>query len=366
MLEIIKHLSSDIGPRGAGSEKELEASKYIYEFMKSKGIKAEIKEFKTLPTFSYTYIFIYLFTLISLILGLFFNILISVTLIIFLIILYFLEEELYFPILTKFLCNFGPSSMNIIGKINEGKDKKIAIVAHYDSTKASYIFHPSRVKNLGITIKLNFISEILILIFVILSFFSRIFLYFAFISSIPIIISLAVLIHRELFHDYVPGANDNASGVAVMLSLIDELKEEIDKEIWFIATGSEESGMIGMYNILNELKYFKIINIDNIGAAKLRYCEEEGVLIKYKSKGNLMNLAKKYAKEYEIEPVSYSLLPTDATPALKRGFDALTIIALDERGIPLNYHWYNDTLEYIEEDNLKKVKDFVLKIIKEL
>ncbi|HLI45898.1 MAG TPA: M28 family peptidase [Geobacterales bacterium] len=363
MLDIIKHLSLEIGPRGAGTINEKRSAAYIAEQFNKEGLKVEEQEFHTIPTFSYPYIIIYTLLTAAVLLRLFQEMLISIALAIISFIFYLLEEELYWPVLTKFLCIFGPKSRNVIGKFNIGKDKKIAIIAHYDSTKASYIFNPRRVGSLALTIKLNFVASMAILILISASFFINIVEYLALTACIPLIVSLLVLIHRELYHDYVPGANDNASGVAVLISLTKELKNIKNKEIWFIATGSEEAGMIGMYNILGKLRNYHIINIDNVGAGKIYVTKEEGIVIKYRPKGKLYKIASEISSQYGIGQISYTLLPTDATPAMCRSLDCITIIALGEKGIPVNYHWYNDTYEHINENNLEIVKKFVIEIV---
>ncbi|MEM3832402.1 MAG: M28 family peptidase [Thermoprotei archaeon] len=367
MITIIKMLSEEIGPRGAGSKEERKAAEYILKSFEEKGLKSKFIVFKTIPTFSYTYILVYSLAILGIIITVMSSI-IGIILMFISFILNLLEEEIYIPILTRTLSILGRESRNVIGILNEGKEKKIAIIAHYDSTKASYSFHPKRVGTLKTTIRLNFLSLALINVLALVGYFTGYLnglFYWLLIISIPLFVSLIVLMHREIFHKYVPGANDNASGVAVLIDLIDKLKTS-DKEIWFIATGSEEAGMIGMYNMLKHLKGFYIINIDNIGAGRLYYTKKEGIIIKYQCKGRLKEIADEIGKKFKIEPVVYSLLPTDATPAIRRGFTCITIIALDNRGIPENYHWYNDKAEYIKEENLIKARDFVLEIVNKI
>jgi hypothetical protein len=365
VITTIKVLSEEIGPRGAGSKEEERAAKFILKKFEEKGLKSKVITFKTVPTFSYTYILIYSLAIVGVIITIMSSIA-GIILMLISFILNLFEEEFYIPILTRILSILGKESRNVIGILNEGREKKVAIIAHYDSTKASYSFHPNRVGTLKTTIKLNFLSLTFINILALIGYFTgylNSLFYLLLIISIPLFISLIVLVHREIFHKYVPGANDNASGVAVLIDLIDKLKTS-DKEIWFIATGSEEAGMIGMYNILKYLKGFYIINIDNVGAGKLYYTKKEGIIIKYQCKGRLKEIADEIGEKFKINPITYSLLPTDATPAIRRGFTSITIIALNDKGIPENYHWYNDKIDYIKEENLIKARDFVLEILK--
>jgi len=60
--------------------------------------------------------------------------------------------------------------------------------------------------------------------------------------------SLFLLVQREIFYKHVEGANDNASGVAVMLTMAEamSLDAPADTEVVVVATGCEEAGTVGM------------------------------------------------------------------------------------------------------------------------
>lgn len=68
-----------------------------------------------------------------------------------------------------------------------------------------------------------------------------------------------------------PGANDNASGVAVLLSLVDKLnKIPLQDNILFVAFGGEEKGLLGSMSFLNKITFDKevvkeMINLDMLG-----------------------------------------------------------------------------------------------------
>ncbi|MDQ3728746.1 MAG: M20/M25/M40 family metallo-hydrolase, partial [Actinomycetota bacterium] len=86
-----------------------------------------------------------------------------------------------------------------------------------------------------------------------------------------------------------PGANDNASGVAVALSLAQALKDEPARnlDVWVLLTGGEECGMEGMRSFArthkDELDPDKtiVLAIDSVGSGDVRWVTSEGLTISF-------------------------------------------------------------------------------------
>lgn len=148
-------------------------------------------------------------------------------------------------------------------------------------------------------------------------------------------------------------------------------RELVEKEVWFVATGAEEVGTWGMQALLrdfeDELKDALIINIDNVGAGQLSWVTAEGMARRYKANPRIIGLAKRASREQEIlvKPRVYKGLSTDATPALARGFKAMTLMAFDNSGVPLNWHWSSDTSANIEAEVVERATDLVTAMIRE-
>lgn len=145
-----------------------------------------------------------------------------------------------------------------------------------------------------------------------------------------------------------------------------------EKEIWFVATGAEETGTWGMRAFLDaygeELKNAAIINLDNVSAGTLSWVTREGMARKYTSDRRMMSAAKRAARENEwrIKGVEYRGLSTDATPALARGFRAMSIMAFDINGRLPHWHWKTDTVENSSIANIELAVDFVVEIVREI
>jgi hypothetical protein len=149
-------------------------------------------------------------------------------------------------------------------------------------------------------------------------------------------------------------------------------RELVEKEVWFVATGAEEVGTVGMKALLKEfepdLRDAAIINLDNLGAGNLHYITREGMAKHYSSDRRLLGAAKRAAREsgQSVTGREYRGLSTDATPALARGFRAMSVMAFDINGRLPNWHWATDTAEEVSEKNLEDAVDFVSAVIKEL
>lgn len=80
-----------------------------------------------------------------------------------------------------------------------------------------------------------------------------------------------------------PGANDNASGTAVLLRLASLFKTEDSDDIGiaFLATDGEEAGGIGMRSFLKQANLSRettfFILLDNLGYGTMRYLAKEGI-----------------------------------------------------------------------------------------
>ncbi len=149
-------------------------------------------------------------------------------------------------------------------------------------------------------------------------------------------------------------------------------RELIEKEVWFVATGSEEVGTVGMKAFLagygHDLNDAVIINLDNLGTGAISYITREGMARRYESDRRLVGATRRAVREANL-PVKgreYRGLSTDATPALARGFRAMSVMAFDINGRLPNWHWSTDTADAVSEGNLQIAVDLVSAIIKEL
>jgi hypothetical protein len=144
-----------------------------------------------------------------------------------------------------------------------------------------------------------------------------------------------------------------------------------EKEVWFVATGAEEVGTAGMEAFLEaygeDVRDAMIVNIDNVGAGQLSWVTAEGMARRYRANQRLIGLAKRVSREQEIllKPRVYKGLSTDATPALARGYKAMTLMAFAPSGVPVNWHWPTDTTAKVEPELIERVTELVTEMIRQ-
>ncbi|HSK47602.1 MAG TPA: M28 family peptidase [Coriobacteriia bacterium] len=148
-------------------------------------------------------------------------------------------------------------------------------------------------------------------------------------------------------------------------------RELTEKEIWFVATGAEEVGTFGMQALLHDfaddLKDALIINIDGCGSGQLHWASAEGMARRYRASQRLVGLARRVSRETDtvIKPRVFRGLSTDATAALARGFKAVSIMAFDSNGLPVNWHWKTDTVDQLDPELMEKTAEFVAAMVRD-
>ena len=175
---------------------------------------------------------------------------------------------------------------------------------------------------------------------------------------------LGILLERELRGADVPGANDNASGVAAVATLATELHAEplTSTRVVCLFTGSEEAGVLGADAFVRELeagsdawRSWVFVNFDGVGApATLRFLRREGVLSKWPADAHLARIAQGVSErrpELGLEGTTHNAgLTYDTSPVMARGGRAITFSTQDAT-IP-NYHSATDTVENLEPSAL--------------
>jgi Zn-dependent M28 family amino/carboxypeptidase len=161
----------------------------------------------------------------------------------------------------------------------------------------------------------------------------------------------------------VPGANDGASGVAVLLELARVLPQKMNKEIWLVFFDAEDQGDINGWNWILGSRYFAshiegkpdaVVVIDMIGDSNLNIYYETNSDPDL-SKSIWESAAKAgYQKQFIPKP-KYSVLD-DHTPFIEKGIKAADIIDFD---YPY-YHAIADTSDKVSPVSLKAVGETLI------
>lgn len=188
--------------------------------------------------------------------------------------------------------------------------------------------------------------------------------------------ALAMCLHADLT-PFSPGANDNASGVGVILALAQRLQAEplAHTEVWPAFTGCEEAAAYGMAAFLDahaaelgdEAVY---IVLDQVGLGRVSYLTGDGLIVKHKTHPLALELARRAAAALPGLQVGehVGIAYTDAAVATKRGLRALTVDALPPPGAQEAMHWHqmSDTLEHVAPPALADALAFTWQLLQEI
>jgi len=155
----------------------------------------------------------------------------------------------------------------------------------------------------------------------------------------------------------VPGANDGASGVAVLVELARSLPEE-GAPIWLVFFDAEDNGNIEGWNWIlgsrefvnnNSLQPLAVVIVDMIGDADLNIYKERNSNAELTDE--IWNTAKSLGYEGKFIPEFKHSMLDDHTPFLEAGLPAIDIIDFD---YPY-WHTIQDTADKVSAESLEIV-----------
>jgi hypothetical protein len=176
---------------------------------------------------------------------------------------------------------------------------------------------------------------------------------------------------------FTHGANDNASGAAVVLSLAERLAREplARTEVWALGSGSEEVGSYGAQAFADrhraDLPGLVAISIDNVGGrgAGPCYTSVEGMVFPLKPSPELFGLAERIrAERPEMNAYTrpYTTLHTDATALMVRGVPSLSFVGLTPEGVIPDWHQVSDVVDRVDPKTVEGTEAFVLELLRRL
>jgi hypothetical protein len=243
-------------------------------------------------------------------------------------------------------------SQNLLAWKGEG-EKALLLMAHVDTAKTYFLYHPRRVRGFRQAFLLNAALALLAPLLALTLLKWPLGLYF--------LAQAGLLLHRELRAPYVEGGNDNGSGVAVATALFLEIDPPEGWRLGLALTGSEEVGALGAKALIPHLPPgVLVLNLDNVGQGELFFAEGEGMLLYFPYRGPLLEAARHTPG---AKPLRYRLAYLDTLPLAQRGISCLSLIRL-EGGVPPNWHWPTDTFQRLHEGALKETLDYGRRLLR--
>ncbi len=265
-------------------------------------------------------------------------------------------------------------SQNIFVKISsqinkQGSENNVLLFSHLDSKGQAF--------SIKIRIQLYYVWIITyplsLTLNVIISFYLTEFILFLYICAILILVVNYIalfLLWLNRTNNKSPGAIDNASGIVCVIELLNYFSNPVNKlkhyNLWFVFTGAEESGTMGVRNFYKHIKDYNrektyIINFDSI-AQKVNLFDHGLLNNKYFKSFNYILENKdimKLERTYRFYIGTYS----DGLFLLNKKFQGL---GNGDRSTYNYVHSENDNVDKININTLKKLCQFYTILLKEL
>lgn len=168
-----------------------------------------------------------------------------------------------------------------------------------------------------------------------------------------------------------PGANDDASGVAALLTCVEQLLPQLgdEDELQVLVAGGGRAGAAGLADLLDRHPGWRgerslLIHFDRVGGRALHYLRSESALTRTEYSPRLRELARRLAEGgayREVTPIDFTG-ETDARVASARGLHALSLLSLDPDGLPRGDRSADDVAEALDLETVVRAADFAAAI----
>jgi hypothetical protein len=164
-----------------------------------------------------------------------------------------------------------------------------------------------------------------------------------------------------------PGANDNASGVAAMLTATEQLLAVLPQgvELWVVGSGGGGAGSSGMRAFVDAHPEWSpdqtlFIHFKCVGGGALHYIRREGPLGDTPYDSSLVELARRVSASGlfgTLTPVDW---PEDSEGgvAVRADFQTLSLISLESDGLPRGQRRPSDVPASIDMEMVIRAADF--------
>jgi len=278
---------------------------------------------------------------------------------------------------------------NVLSRERGGKPGTLVILAHYDAAKTGWLFDPNALerrvrlgRRLGLNIGLfePFTWSLLALLALAVARALGVRGKTLSAARIPPMLTLAAhvpLLLQIRASEAVPGAADNAAGVATVLRLAERHSGRLRHfDIWVLFTGAEEGLNLGMLQWLRthrgELDPRRTIflNIDEAGYGTVRYATNEARDPADPDAPTLLELCDQIragdrAGRHDPQPMP-SLALADAAVAAQHGYTAIRIACLPEPTFAPEYHQPTDTPDRLDRQAPERAYQFCSELIERI
>lgn len=370
--EMIHHLASEIGPRPAGSSAVQETFSFLQEKLENGGWRCERQPFlfAAYPKFSPYYSIAALFFVLSA-WGL-----LSLPLVV--IPLPFVVAALpeVWQLLQRRRRRDQPAQNLFALPQNAALDNlDLILCAHVDTARQNPVS-----SKIGRSLQTNIFMLMQRLAWMVV--FFALFFWVGFRVPFEVLNAVGILmvvfavflvgmdLWEQLTHQnrFVPGAVDNASGVAILMILAQYLQQNPrgDLKVGFLFTDAEEPGMFGAEAFALRMQQAglktPVVVLDQVGAGKvIRIVRGVGRFKLYKTDARLADLFYRLAPD--ARDLFYIYRNGDFSSFLRAGIPAISIETSGSDRAKWAYHRMEDTIRVVQKETLDRVIRMMIKLM---
>jgi len=381
-LEHVRHLSLDIGPRGSTTAAEAAAAAYAWGVLDKLELSPRIQRFTSAASLWRPFALAVTLALLAVavypLAGSATTILATLLVATALVSAYLELNFTTNPI--RWLLPKRPSQ-NVWAVIPPAgaPSHRLVLIGHLDTHRTPFVFRsPLHLKVFQVLVAAGFASmAALVLLYIAGSIIESDIIYLISLAPAALLILNLIMTVQPDTTPYTPGANDNASGAALVLALAERLKEKplANTEVWAVNSGCEEVGYYGATAFLREhreeLKEAYFIALDTVAGPGSGPCyiTREGMTRPYRSDPGLVALADQIATN-RPDLGAYSKMmrlgSTEGAIGIKNGLPSLTFVNLRPDGVLPYWHRPDDVFENVDADVLARTQAFVWELLQRI
>src|SRR4051794_16314062 len=382
-MEVIRELCS-FEERGPGTDAERRAASALAGRLRAIGRRADIEPFFAHPQYTVVH-------LVHAVLGIAGSLLATVQPAVGFALVLLAAASTYLDLNTRlYLVRsllFRRVSQNVVSPGSRpDAPARLILMAHYDAARTGYIFSKAstRIRRLPERVRLGLgpfhlffwagLAPLLPILGARMAGVDATWL--SAVQAIPTIVLIvaAFLLIDIALSEIVPGAYDNASGVAAVLSAAEELgatpPENLD--LWIVLAGSEESFCEGMRAFVRgrrkefDRETTAFVNVDSVSSGQVAYEISQGPVISLPHDPELIELCEALSTSGagKARPIRHPLLD-DAMPARVRRLRAITLRTTDADGnLAPWYHTHDDVPDRVDAEALTGATDFLVSLVR--
>ena len=371
-LAHIRALAVDIGPRGPTTEGECRGAAYCAEVFRWLGLAPQVEGFTSARSIFQPYLAAACALLLAFVLyplagraSAAAAAVISVAALI--------SDVLELSLIDNPLHRIVPTgpSQNVVAVVPPAAEHRqdLVLIGHIDTARTPLIFSSPRwlavYKAFTTVTFVVFIGQALL--YVVGAFTGWAWIWPATVpSAVAAVLSLAMYLQAERT-PFTAGANDNASGAGLLLTLAEALVGQPLKHtrVWLACTGCEEAQHYGAADFFRrhrgELLRPAAVAFETLGCSNPSWFTREGIIVPFRADPGLVRLAETVAAQHpalRARPAQISGGNTEMADALRVGIPALTISGQTQGHAVPYWHQAGDTYDKMDPAALGRAYAF--------